>query len=288
MKTKVIGNLITEVITKEFGEKLLAGCTNERKVKKGHVKLLENSIREGWNNSSIISVTDDGELLDGQHRLHALKNLGWPRFVIQVCIYRREDVTPALRTSFNKAARQKTGDSMKMAYNWSNPIPRCSILNAIYQSCISNGGYCDDFVTYQMDKAFGDEVEEFIGKEKNRHLTGEQVACFVMMRILEGPSSSAKLHELFNNVTKGLNFDSVNCIGKRIYDFIHAVNYRGIKITHIGLKRPHLFRICHAISLMLAGKKTCGILENIKDEDIIFIRDRISSVISKRYNETNF
>jgi hypothetical protein len=72
MKTNLDTN--TETITPEIARKYLLSNVSNRKLNQSWVKFLVSEIKEGrWQlNGETIIFSDTGELLDGQHRLHAI------------------------------------------------------------------------------------------------------------------------------------------------------------------------------------------------------------------------
>lgn len=73
------GKRVEEVfVTPEMASEWLAKNTNNRRLVKGHVESLEAVLSRGeWMlNGETIKFSNDGRLLDGQHRLHACRNSG--------------------------------------------------------------------------------------------------------------------------------------------------------------------------------------------------------------------
>lgn len=66
--------------TKQLVDELLATNTNNRNIKKSHKKWLEGAIerKEFILTSQGIGVSDEGILVDGQHRLSAIREAGYP------------------------------------------------------------------------------------------------------------------------------------------------------------------------------------------------------------------
>jgi len=283
---KVFGILTTETMTKTYGEQLLNCCKNERKLKIRHVEFIKRSlVYSGWNNSSVISVSKSGELLDGQHRLNALKELGWPNIKVQVCTYDDSDLTPQLRSSFNKAVKQSVSDTMKMCYGWDNVTRRCGICAAMFRAFISKNGMekCDDVETLHMDKVFGDEISAFVStttphdRGVSRFNSGA-TSAFVAMMIYRGVKNAGAIHELLRNSECRLNCDSLNCIAARINDFVYSTR------NHSGEQRSQVYRICMAIDMYLNGKRVCKPLSKFKDIDVFEFGDIIRPVIRNVYD----
>jgi len=78
MKKKKSANIVTA--TPELVNSLLSMNTNNRKIKKSYVDYLKKELLEGkWEvTSQGIGITSEGVLCDGQHRLVALKEAGFP------------------------------------------------------------------------------------------------------------------------------------------------------------------------------------------------------------------
>lgn len=69
-----------ELVTPARAEQLLAGNTHNRPVSKAYVRELRRELEEGrWKPTHQgVAVADDGSLLDGQHRLMAIRDSGIP------------------------------------------------------------------------------------------------------------------------------------------------------------------------------------------------------------------
>ena len=71
-------NIQTVMIDKQTAEKYLQSNTKNRRLKPQHVAKLTREITGGrWSlNGDTIKFSSDGTLIDGQHRLHAIRNSG--------------------------------------------------------------------------------------------------------------------------------------------------------------------------------------------------------------------
>lgn len=106
------------VITPEYGEMLIQHVTKQRPLKEGGVQAIAASIRDfGWNPLSYIGIEDDGEQLvvrAGQHRLHALKLLGWPKIKANIRYCKPGEVSEAFWMADNIPIPQNHRDNMAM------------------------------------------------------------------------------------------------------------------------------------------------------------------------------
>ena len=73
---------------KQLVDTLLANNKGNRSLSKARVDQLVRDIRAGdWRpNGSTITIDADGNLLDGQHRLEAIKAAGYPRFITLILV----------------------------------------------------------------------------------------------------------------------------------------------------------------------------------------------------------
>jgi len=292
MITKVVGELATVKLTKKLCDELLARCEHERKLKDRHAEFIRRSmVNSGWNNSSTISICEDGELLDGQHRLYALKQLGYPSINIQICTYRKKDVTPELRSSFNKAAKQTVSDTMQMCYGWTNTARVCSIYTSFVKMFIINPKsksemVCDELTMIQADKAFGEYLKYIpIRSIKGMNSFKSDVRA-VFLAALVFSNSDPSVIELYKNAEGKFNCSSSRDIVARIHDYVfNSSDARGC--CHGGEKYSSGHRILYTIIQYLNGKRTICELSKIKDDDLRYITDVVKPFIVKKFEEGN-
>lgn len=76
------------VVTRELVDTLLANNNGNRPISRPRVAQLVRDIKNGnWQpNGSPIVVDADGNLLDGQHRLEAIKEAGYPRYITLILV----------------------------------------------------------------------------------------------------------------------------------------------------------------------------------------------------------
>lgn len=89
-------------LTKEIVDKMLDANVKNRKVNLNHVQNIARSMREGFfipnNGQTIVINRSFSWLLDGQHRLLAIRAAGYPIYDIDVKIIEDEDASRAFET----------------------------------------------------------------------------------------------------------------------------------------------------------------------------------------------
>lgn len=104
-------NAITEVITPALARDYLERNTNNRVLKSKHIRMLASDIVNGnWAmNGDTIRFDKNGDLLDGQHRLHAVIAAGKPIKSIVV-----RGLAPEVFDSIDGGARRSAADFIGM------------------------------------------------------------------------------------------------------------------------------------------------------------------------------
>jgi hypothetical protein len=98
-------------VTPEQAQQWLAHNTHNRNLRESQVAALANDITNGnWNwNGDSIKFADDGTLLDGQHRLHAIIRAGQP---IEMLIIHGLDKDT--QVTMDTGAKRTGGDALKL------------------------------------------------------------------------------------------------------------------------------------------------------------------------------
>lgn len=107
-------NMILVLGTADIVDRLLSLNTKNRNVDRKQVIALAHEIIEGkWKDVSAVVVANTGVLLDGQHRLHAIKEAGYPRvkFWLQV------GVDESYRDAIDQGKRRMVKDVLKLQDN---------------------------------------------------------------------------------------------------------------------------------------------------------------------------
>jgi hypothetical protein len=104
-----------EVATKKLVDGLLAANEGNRNIRPAVVARYEHDIATGnWHlTGQGISVGEDGMLIDGQHRLQAMRNCGYPP--LQILVVR--GLTNEARAVVDQHAKRSIRDALCFAYN---------------------------------------------------------------------------------------------------------------------------------------------------------------------------
>jgi hypothetical protein len=113
MSAKITAEIVTA--TKELVDTLLAMNTNNRKPKQGHVEYLKKEIlaQEFEVTSQGIGLTKNGVLADGQHRLLAIKEAGYPP--VEILLVRGLSDKAQLKTDIG--AKRNVADMLRLYLN---------------------------------------------------------------------------------------------------------------------------------------------------------------------------
>lgn len=100
---------------------LLSLNSNNRTIKKTHKNWLENAINSGkfMLSNQGIGISSDGILIDGQHRLTAIRDAGYPSVELAVIT----GIDPEMRLYLDQAAKRSIADALKIVVN-ENVTPR--------------------------------------------------------------------------------------------------------------------------------------------------------------------
>lgn len=111
--TKKSAQIITA--NEEIVNYLLSLNTNNRSLKKTHTAWLERAVRaeKFLLSNQAIGVSSEGVLIDGQHRLTAIRNAGYP--AVEVVLVTGLD--PELRLYLDQNAKRSVADALKIVLN---------------------------------------------------------------------------------------------------------------------------------------------------------------------------
>jgi hypothetical protein len=104
---------IIEIITPEKAEEYLFFNSGNRALRKSHIVKLASEMKQGnWQcTHQGIAFNDKGVLIDGQHRLHAVKMSG---VCVKMQVTRGVNTPDHLSLKIDLSARRSTGDLLKM------------------------------------------------------------------------------------------------------------------------------------------------------------------------------
>lgn len=121
-----------QIATKQLVDSLLAINTNNRPIRKGVVDRYKRDIQSGnwiFTNQGI-GISEGGTLVDGQHRLQALKEAGYPPIEILVVRGISEDAAKAIDQHAKRSMRDILAFSFDARVSRGTP----GIANVIYKS----------------------------------------------------------------------------------------------------------------------------------------------------------
>lgn len=109
-----ISKVAAQIITtdEENVNYLLSLNTNNRTIKKRHKQWLEDAVREEkfYLGPQGIGISTDGVLIDGQHRLTAIRDAGYPPVQLVVVT----GIDPAMRLYLDQNAKRSVADALKI------------------------------------------------------------------------------------------------------------------------------------------------------------------------------
>jgi hypothetical protein len=117
--------------SKKLVDDLLACNTSNRKVRTSHVALLASSIKAGNYKliASGIGISKTGVLMDGQHRLLAIKECGYPKIPIILAQGLEDDSQLVV----DRHAKRSMADALSLYLNQSVTSNIVAIVNALYE-----------------------------------------------------------------------------------------------------------------------------------------------------------
>jgi len=266
---KEIGYNKSIILNEKNVEMLLSNRPNERSATNRHVMALAKSIENiGWT-GSVISVSESGELLDGQNRLLAIRHLGFPSVRATIRVFTDSEITPELRSSFNKSRPQSLRDTMKMCFGWgalsSRKVPVYSYLARI---CNGDKFPTDEYLMLLMDESFPSKLTPFISARNRNELSCDIKCAFLIC----GIADDENVMRLKNDVEQMI-FTSQRCHARRIYDYLHSDITKSNDSKHEGHTRGHgtsfqyTKKVVFAIDKYLKGDN-CPVLENVDQKKV--------------------
>lgn len=103
------------IVSKGLVTCLIEMHSNNRKIRKGHVDYLKRSMIRGafYITNNGIGISRSGEVIDGQHRLEALVDAGYPQVQILIVYGLPEESKTAIDLGINRTI----GDTMHLAFS---------------------------------------------------------------------------------------------------------------------------------------------------------------------------
>ncbi len=170
-----------KTVTRQLIDGLLSINTDNRNIRRRGVELYENEIKSGrWHlTNQGIGVSEDGVLIDGQHRLLAIKNCGYPQIDILV-VY---GLSRESRLAVDQHAKRSARDLMQFSFNAKVSRSAPAIARTIYKErynwgvgAISIGQLMDQVIEYQY------EIDSVVNHENiENFFTAPVLAAAVMM-----------------------------------------------------------------------------------------------------------
>jgi len=128
--SKAVPTVAFETITPEDAHALLAKNVSNRNLRESRVETYAGQMRAGkWRlTHQGIAVGADGNLYDGQHRLHAIARAGMP---VQMLVVRGLD--PHAREEIDTGEKRSAGDNLAIVDGLTMSTQRAAVLAALYR-----------------------------------------------------------------------------------------------------------------------------------------------------------
>jgi hypothetical protein len=168
-------------INKERGESYLALNTSNRTPRKSYVRHLREAFRRGEyvTTHQGIAISQSGILIDGQHRLLALKELNWPSGIVMLVVTGLPDEAAAV---VDIGAKRSYSDVLRMAFDVSLHSMICAAYNCILKdrsgwSASANRSTPDQLIS--LHREFCDDIHAVRGVTKYRYCAATLAAWTV-------------------------------------------------------------------------------------------------------------
>jgi len=208
-----------KIATRELVEALLSMNTKNRHLKRSVIARYKRDIEAGnWMlTNQGIGVSESGVLIDGQHRLEAIKECGYPALSILI-VY---GLSMESQQVVDQQAKRSARDLLSFAFNARVSRGAPAIGNCILRNHRGWAGSYSPTITELMDclTEYMDEIEEIVGKPKlGNFYAAPHLAAFVMI---------AKV----GNREKVLDFMEMVETGEMLTKTMPAFHLRNLMVT---------------------------------------------------------
>ncbi|MEZ7006858.1 hypothetical protein [Streptomyces sp. AD55] len=209
------GNLVWRVVevTPEIAAVFLSRASVNRRLDKGRVNALADAIVRGeWKlTHQGIAFDEDGLLLDGQHRLHAIIEAKTP---VEMLVFNglAKDVFPVLDTG----KRRSAADTLLSTGAKYLPLLSSTIRHVILFKAMPNDSWSGSraFVSNeQILSAYNDDKDRYreavtIGRELSKHLFASQTAVAVGFFLTTEAAPAAEIDEWTSGLKSGASLEA--------------------------------------------------------------------------------
>jgi hypothetical protein len=249
-KTHMNATAQIKAATKQLVDSLLEMNTNNRPLRKSVVDCYKQDIADGrwYITNQGIGVSADGVLIDGQHRLEALKQMGYPPVPLLIVSGLPREAQEVVDQHAKRGAR----DVWKLIFNSVVADAAPAICNIIHRS---RNAWSGGRVSNQRLKDILDEhVDEiaFVLEQAGsaKFFAAPYLAAFVVVA-KEQPEAQGRIAEFMERVAAGEN------LSRNMPEF----HLRNVVITSKGtrggqsLQEERFAKTCKALRAALAGQE---------------------------------
>lgn len=217
---------------------LLANNKGNRKVSPARVAQLVRDIRNGdWRpNGSTIVIDADGNLLDGQHRLLAIKEAGYPRYITLILVQLKERGEEA-QTTYITMNSGRTGSAAQIFAH--NGVKNGCLKTAICQQlCRIHRNMGASYIPTRAELVrMYNAMPELVNKAATMrdgpaiHFQAPAVAAFAAVAAGQTESDAQKVWDFARDVGLGANL-APGTAGHRLFVYCNAAGGKHVSTLH--------------------------------------------------------
>jgi hypothetical protein len=190
--------------TKELVDELLNMNTNNRPVRPGYVRLYSDLIQQGrWQlTNNGIGVSETNVLIDGQHRLHAIKHAGYPpvKFVLVTGLEMSSQMV------VDQQAKRTARDALRLVFDTRVSKNAPAICNVILKDRSGwHKGITSIVLLVDVLREHEDEIESVCNMPQNMTAFPAPVLAAVVVTIKSGYAKAEDAQDFLSKVEIGEN-----------------------------------------------------------------------------------
>jgi hypothetical protein len=191
--------------TKQLVDSLLAMNINNRNLKKSVINRYRSDIQKGnWKlTNQGIGVSVDSTLIDGQHRLHAIKECDYPPIPLLIVYGLDADSQIAVDAHAKRSAR----DMLLFAFGARVSKQAPSIGNVILRSCSTWSSIFSNHDLMVCVSEYTDEIELAVSVPKSGNFYSAPIMAAIVLELKKNPENKDKVIEFIQRVETGEMLD---------------------------------------------------------------------------------
>lgn len=250
-QTNVTVKVVT--LTKQLVDSLLACNTTNRKIRKKVIDSYKRDMQAGrWNlTHQGIALSSDNVLIDGQHRLMAARECGYPP--IQAILV--TGLPFETQKYVDQQAKRTMRDVLKVTLGLSFSASAPAIANTIINSANRRPGFIGGYVTPTSDEIvekvdeYFDEIEAICNANTDRFFAASYLAAFVVCA-----KESGRLDDVVSFMESIIRGEMLNREMPAFHLRNYAINSKGV-YAGLGPRTERYDKTIKATNAFLKGEK---------------------------------